>query len=352
MTRAITFAQGINEALHDKMSDDPSVIVIGLGVPDPKSIFGTTQGLSEVFGSARVFDMPTSENAVTGVCIGAALRGMRPVMTHQRVDFAFTAMDQMVNQAAKWHYTFAGKSSVPLVIRMVIGRGWGQGPQHSQSPQSVFAHFPGLKVVMPTFPADAKGLLTSAIEDDNPVIFLEHRWLHDISGPVPEGHHTTPLSQARVVKKGTDVSIVAISYMVIEALRAAEQLTASGISAEVIDIRTVSPLDEETILNSVRKTGRLIVADTAARSFGMSAEIIARTTESAWDQLKSPPVRVALPDIPVPTSPALANELYPCPEDLANAALTLFGLPLLPRPTADNSTIPLDVPNRGFTGPF
>ena len=226
------------------MAKDPSVYIMGLGVPDPKGVFGTTLGLQQKYGLKRVLDIPLSENAMTGVATGSALVGMRPIITHQRVDFALNAMEQMVNQAAKWHYMFGGQNRVPLVIRMIIGRGWGQGPQHPQSLQSWFAHVPGLRVVMPTTPHDAKGLLISSIEDDNPVIFIEHRWLHGISDHVPEGIYRVPLGKARVVREGRRVTIVATSYMVLESLRASETLSESGIEAEVIDVRCLRPLDD------------------------------------------------------------------------------------------------------------
>src|SRR6266540_875717 len=233
-SRDLKFVQALNEALDLCMAKDPRVFVIGLGAPDAAAIFGSTKGLVEKYGPRRVLDMPVAENAMTGVLVGAALRGMRPVMTHIRLEFAMLAIDQLVNQAAKWHYMFGGRASVPLVVRMVVGRGWGQGPQHSQSLQAWFAHVPGLKVVMPATPHDAKGLLISAIEDNNPVLYLEHRWLHNISGPVPEGVYRIPLGKGRIMRRGKDVTIVALSYMCLEALRAADVLAEQGIEAEVI----------------------------------------------------------------------------------------------------------------------
>src|ERR1051325_6323467 len=222
-TREITFAEAIRDATAICLRRDSRTIVIGLGVPDPKGIFGTTSKLVDEFGEDRVMDAPLCENALTGLVIGAALGGMRPILTHQRVDFALLSLEQIVNQAAKWYYMFDGKGgTVPIVIRMVIGRGWGQGPQHAQSLYSWFAHIPGLKVVAPASPADAKGMLIASVEDDNPVIFLEHRWLHGMKGPVPVGYHHVPLDKCRVARKGKDLTIVANSHMVIESLRAAE----------------------------------------------------------------------------------------------------------------------------------
>ena len=231
--RELKYFQAIHEALDLCLEKDSSVYVMGLGVPDPKGVFGTTVGLQKKFGEGRVMDMPTSENAMTGVAIGAALTGMRPVLVHQRIDFALLAMDQMVSQAAKWHYMFGGKMNVPIVIRMLVGRGWGQGPQHSQSLQAWFAHIPGLKVVMPATPFDAKGMLIASIEDNNPVIFIEHRWLHGVADAVPEAYYTVPIGKARVMRSGTDVTIVGTSYMALESLRAADILKDEGVSAEV-----------------------------------------------------------------------------------------------------------------------
>ena len=220
MPRQLKFYEAIREATDQKMAQDPNIYLMGLGVPDPKGIFGTTSGLAEKYGPNRVMDMPTSENAMTGIAIGSAILGMRPIMTHQRVDFFILALDQLINNAAKWHYMFGGQMKVPLVIRLIIGRGWGQGPQHSQSLHSFFAHVPGLKVVMPSTPQDAKGLLISAIEDDNPVVYLEHRWLHNTFGEVSPDPTPIPIGKAKIVRPGTDITIVAASHMVLEALAA------------------------------------------------------------------------------------------------------------------------------------
>ena len=351
MPRELKFHDAIREAIDICMARDSAVYIMGLGVPDPKGIFGTTLGLQGKYGPERVMDMPLSENALTGVAIGSALAGMRPIMTHQRIDFALLALEQLVNQGANWYYMFGGKQPVPLVVRMIIGRGWGQGAQHAQSLQAWFAHVPGLKVVMPAMPHDAKGLLVAAIEDDNPVMFIEHRWLHNMAGPVPEGHFRVPLGSARVVREGDAVTIVATSYMVIEALRAAELLAADGVSAEVVDVRSLRPLDEATILASVRKTGRCIAADTGWTSVGFAAEIVARVAEGAFESLVAPPVRIALPDCPTPTAPALAADYYPRAVHIASAAGRLLGLKKDYEAEAV-STIPLDVPDLSFTGPF
>ena len=353
MGREITYAQAILEATDQCMGKDSSVYIIGLGVPDPKGVFGTTLGLQDKYGDRRVMDMPVSENAMTGVAIGSAIRGMRPILTHQRIDFMLLSLDQIINNAAKWHYMFDGKMRVPMVIRLIVGRGWGQGPQHSQSLQALFAHIPGLKVVMPSTPNDAKGLLISSIEDDNPVIFLEHRWLHHVFGEVPEEIYRVPLGKANILKQGKDVTIVATSHMALESFRAARFLEAKGVEVEVVDLRTIKPLDEQTILNSVRKTGKLVVVDGGWKFLGLPAEIITMVIEKAFDHLKAPPCRVAFPDIPTPTSRVLSSEFYPGVINIVNAVNGLLGMPNVGEDELDLSQdVPKDIPDKSFTGPF
>ena len=350
-TRQLTFVQALNEALDLSMARDSKVIVMGLGASDPVAVFGSTAGLAAKYGPRRVLDTPVAENAMTGVAVGAALRGLRPVMSHIRLEFALVAIDQIVNQAAKWHYMFGGRASVPLVIRMIVGRGWGQGPQHSQSLQSWFAHVPGLKVVMPATPHDAKGLLITAIEDDNPVVFIEHRWLHSVRGPVPEGLYRVPIGPPNVLRPGRHVTVVATSYMTLEAVRAADALAPEGIELEVVDVRTLNPFDETLVLESVRKTGRLVVADTGWRSVGFAAEVIARVVERSLGDLKAPPVRITLPDVPTPTTRALANYYYPLVSDITAASRRLLGLPPRSAPEVMPDAF-LDVPDASFAGPF
>lgn len=350
MARQLKFYEAILEATDQCLASDPNVYIMGLGVPDPKGIFGTTLGLAKKYGDRRVMDMPTSENAMTGVAIGSALTGMRPILTHQRVDFALLSLDQIINNAAKWHYMFGGRLRVPLVIRLIIGRGWGQGPQHSQSLESIFGHIPGLKVVLPSTPHDAKGMLISAVEDDNPVIFLEHRWLHGIFGPVPEERYRVSLSQAQTLRTGTDVTIAACSYMTLEALKAAEILQEEGISAEVVDMRSLRPLNHEHVVSSVKRTGRLVVADMGWRSFGFGAELIARVCESGFSALKNAPVRVSPPETPVPSSWALSNHFYPGAGEISDCVRSMLGRAVSgPKPKRDR---PLDTPDKSFAGPF
>ena len=356
--RDITYAQAIREGLDNAMDRDSSVIVIGEGVPDPKAIFNTTAGLREKYGAQRVFDMPLAENGVTGICIGAALSGMRPVMIHQRIDFALLAMDQLVNNAAKWHYMFNGKASVPMVVRVIVGRGWGQGPQHSQSLQAIFAQVPGLKVIMPTTAYDAKGMLIAAIEDNNPVMFIEHRWLHQIKDNVPEEYYRVPLDLARVMHEGNAVTVAAFSYMTVESLLAAKALmSCMGISIEVLDMRSVSPLDVASVLISVQKTGRLIVADTAFYSGSIAGELISQVSEQAFGALKTNPVRITSPNHPTPTSHFMVEDYYPAPQTIADAVVEMLKIDKNSPNYLNMCEIlrrdgPHDTPSRSFTGPF
>ena len=348
----MNFATAINEALHEAMQRDSSVICYGLGVTDPKAVFGTTEGLEQRFGPERVFDMPTSENAMTGVAIGAALNGIKSVMTHQRIDFFLLAMDQLVNGAAKWHYMFGGQNSIPITIRLIIGRGWGQGPTHSQNLQAWFAHIPGLKVVMPTTPEDAKGMLLASIFDPNPVIFLEHRWLHNAVGEVPDGDFRVPLGKARIAKVGNDITLVAMSYMTVEALHAANYLEKQGIFCEVIDLRTIKPLDWQTVMDSVAKTGRILALDSGFTTGSVAGEIVARVAIEKFGDLKTAPARLAMPDVPEPTSVALTKGFYVRAADVAVKVMEMMGRDAgqvgqdLPEP------MPHDVPGEWFKGPF
>jgi pyruvate/2-oxoglutarate/acetoin dehydrogenase E1 component len=350
--REITFAQAINEATHQSMQEDPSVICFGLGVTDPGGIFGTTLGLEKAFGSERVFDMPTSENAMTGVAVGAAIAGLKPVMTHQRLDFFLLAMDQLVNSAAKWHYMFGGQFNVPITIRLIIGRGWGQGPTHSQNLQSWFSHIPGLKVVMPSTPSDAKGLLLASIADPNPVIFLEHRWLHNISEYVDEYSSKVELGKARIIRIGSQVTIISSGFLVLESIKAAEYLATNGISCEVIDLRSLNPIDWNTIFKSVEKTGRLIAIDSASITGSISGEIIARVSSEKFSFLKSSPVRLAQPDIPEPTSFELTREFYIRSKVIIMKILEMLNAKNQELERNYEDPIPHDIPGSWFKGPF
>ncbi len=352
MIQTKTYAAAINEALHIAMQYDPKVLCFGLGADDPKHIFETTVGLQEKFGEARVFDMPTSENAMTGMGIGVSFTGYRPVMTHQRLDFFLLAMDQLVNAAAKWYYMFGGKVSVPIVIRLIIGRGWGQGPTHSQNLQAWFAHIPGLKVVMPTRPADAKGLLLESIFDDNPVLFLEHRWLHNSEGDVPVGDYRVAIGKAHIAREGKDITLISMSYMTIEALRAASYLEKQGISCEIIDLRTIKPIDWDTIFTSIQKTKRLIVLDTGVTTGSVAGEIIARVYMDHFSLLIQPPVRIALPDNPEPTSFELTKYYYPCYINIIKSIASMLAINMDVNKLIEERPYLHDVPGDWFKGPF
>jgi pyruvate dehydrogenase E1 component beta subunit len=350
--RILTFAHAINEALVQSMKRDKSTFIIGLGVPDPKGVFGTTLGLQERFGANRVYDMPVSENAVTGVCVGAAISGMRPIMCHQRADFTLMGVDQIINNAAKWRYMFGGASGVPLTIRMIIGRGWGQGPQHSQNFQAMFANIPGLKVVTPTTPYEAKGLLSESIRSNDPVIFIEHRWLYGQVGDVPRRHYTLPFGKATTMRRGTDVTIVASMDAALEAVMVADKLRPLGLSVEVLSLPTVKPLDTGTILRSVRKTGRLLVIDSSWMHFGVSAEVAAVVANKGFKYLKKGVERLGLPDITAPTTPALSRKYYPSEADIGRALMRLTGKkPAIIKKAGLKKYVP-DVFNDTFRGPF
>lgn len=342
--RVLKFGEAIRAALFQAMEKDPSVFVMGIGVDDHKAVFGSTKGLLERFGKERVFDTPISEAAMTGAAIGAALGGMRPIHVHIRCDFLYLAMDQLFNMAAKWHSMFGGQMSVPIVIRAVIGRSWGQGAQHSQSLPSIFMHVPGIKVAMPTTAHDAQGLLLAAIADPNPVLLLEHRLLYDIPGHVPEPCAPVPFGQAAVRRAGKDITIVANSYMAVESLKAAEFLEAHGIQAEVVDPVSLAPLDEKTILASVRKTGLLLVVDTGWVTCGVSAEIAALAAEKAQPALKGPVRRMGMQHVACPVSKPLEQAFYPSARTIATEAFRMLGR----RPP----DVQAPVLTNNFKGPF
>jgi len=300
--KEIRYIKAINEALHEEMARDERVFVIGEDVGAPGGAFGGTRGLLQAFGERRVKDTPISESAIMGLALGAAMKGLRPVVEIMFADFLPVCMDQIVNQIAKTRFMFGGQFSAPLVIRAPGGGGLNAGPQHSQSLEAWFAHVPGLKVVMPATPSDAKGLLKSAIRDNDPVLFLEHKALYAMSGLIPEEEYLVPLGKADIRRAGGDVTIVTLSRMVQQTLDAAETLAAQGTDAEVIDLRSLTPLDKDTIFKSVEKTSRLVIAHEAVKSFGIGAEIAAMVSEEMIDVLDAPVVRVGAPFSPVPFS--------------------------------------------------
>ena len=318
--RTITYAQAIREAHAQLLGSDQRVFVVGQGLWSPWYAGGSLADLETEFGRERLLDSPVSENGVTGMAVGAALAGMRPIVFHPRMDFMLLAVDPIVNQAANWSYIFAGQVTVPLVIRAVINRGGEQGAQHSQALHAMFMHVPGLKVVMPASAADAKGLLIAAIADPGPVLYIDDRWLYDEAEEVPEEMYATPISRAAIRRPGSDVTIVAISWMVKLALEAAEELAGQGIEAEVVDLRSLKPWDQKTVLESVRKTGHAVVADPGWHTAGASAEIAATIAQGAFGSLRAPVERVTLPDAPAPTARTEESAYYPTPESIAQAA--------------------------------
>lgn len=309
--RVLTYVEALREAQAQLMASDPRVFVMGEGVDDAGGVFGSTLGLCEQFGKKRVMDLPIAENGMTGVAIGAAAAGMRPIFVHMRMDFLPMCMDQIVNHAAKWHYMTGGGVHVPLVIRAIIGRGWGSAAQHSQSLYGMLQAVPGIKIIAPATPYDVKGLLVQAVADGNPVLCVEHRWIYDALGPVPEEIYNVPLGEGIVRAAGSDVTVVAVSHMLYEAIKAARRLAEEGISVEVIDPRTLVPLDMAIIEKSVRRTGRLVVAEPACRTGGIAAEIACRIAEQDPGMLKTGFRRIGFADTPTPCSPVLEALYYP-----------------------------------------
>jgi len=317
--RQLSYAQAIREGHAQLLASDARVFVCGQGLWSPWYAGGSFENLDAEFGRDRLLDTPVSENAVTGMAVGAALAGMRPIVFHPRMDFMLLAVDPIVNQAANWSYLFGGKIGVPLVVRAVINRGGEQGAQHSQALHAMFMHVPGLKVVMPSTPADAKGLLAAAVEDPNPVLYIDDRWLYDVRGDVPEPLYTTPIGRAAVRRTGSDVTLVGISYMAHLAVEAARDLAHEGIECDVIDLRSLKPWDQDLVLQSVRKTRHAVIADGGWRTAGAAAEIAATVAEEAFHDLEAPVARVTLPDAPAPTSRNQERAYYPTPATLADA---------------------------------
>jgi pyruvate/2-oxoglutarate/acetoin dehydrogenase E1 component len=323
-TREITYLEAVREALSQEMRRDPEVFLIGEDIGVYGGAFGVTQGMLEEFGPERVRDTPISEAAIAGAATGAALMGMRPVMEVMFMDFIAISMNQLVNQAAKIHFMFGGKACIPMVIRAPAGSGTGAAAQHSQSLEAWFINIPGIKVVAPSTPYDAKGLLVTAIRDNNPVLFMEHKLLYRAKGPVPEELYTIALGEAEVKREGCDLTIIAYSVMLPRALEAAKQLAAEGVEVEVVDPRSLKPLDKETIIHSVSKTGRVLVVHESPQTGGFGGELAAVVTESeAFDYLDAPIRRLAGRDIPIPYNRTLERAAVPQVEDIVAAARTL-----------------------------
>ena len=317
--RQIPDVRAINEALQQVMRTDGKVFLIGQGVTSPWYVGSATVGLIDRFGHDRVIDTPVSENGITGAAVGAAFTGMRPVLVHPRMDFMYYAMDQIANHAANWYYMFGGQVNVPMTIWAIINRGGEQAAQHSQALQAMFTHIPGLKVVMPSTPYDAKGLLVASIKDNNPVVYIDDIWLYNLEGVVPEDIYSIPIGKGIVRREGKDITVVATSYMVHEAMKAAENLVSENIDVELVDLRSLKPLDDDLLFKSIRKTRRLVIADGGWKTCGMAAEVSARIAESdVFKRLKAPIMRVSLPDTPAPASSILEHVYYKNSKDIVS----------------------------------
>ena len=343
------FSEIINKTLKKIMKNNKKVICFGLGVTDPKGIFGTTLDLQNEFGEHRVFDTPASENALTGFAIGASLNGYIPILTHQRIDFALLSLDQIINGAAKYYYMYGGKINVPICIRLIMGRGWGQGPTHSQNFNSIFAQIPGLKVVVPSLPNDAKNLLYSSILDPDPVIFLEHRWLHFTKGPIDNKYKENEIGKSKVIVKGKHLSLCTMSYMVIEAIKASKILKDSGIEIEIIDLRTIRPIDFKTIDKSLSKTSALLCVDPGADNFSISNTIISYYALKN-KKFKYKPEIIAMPNSSEPTSHYMTKDFYNDYKTIVNKVFKIFKIKKnIKFEILDKNH---DVPSSTFQGPF
>ena len=324
--RMLSYSRAVAEALAEEMRRDPTVVLWGLDIGPYGGAFAATTGLYEEFGPERVIDMPISEAGFTGLGVGAAATGMRPVVEIMFCDWLTIASDQLVNQAATMRYMFGGEIMMPLTIRTTMGGYLSAAAQHSKCVESVYCFFPGFKVVAPSTPYDLKGLLKSAIRDNNPVIFFEHKRLYEVKGPVPEEEYTIPLGVADIKREGKDVTLVTYAYMVTKALAAAEKLAQDGIDVEVLDLRTLDPLDEEAILNSIKKTNRLVIAQEAWRDCSVSSEVAALAVEKGFDYLDAPVVRVTAEDVPHPFSPVLEERMLPSEKDIVVAVKRVTGM--------------------------
>ena len=345
-----TFSESINLGLKEAMRKDKKMICYGLGINDPKKIFGTTKDLKKLFGNKRVFDTPTSENALTGIGVGAAISGIRTVITHQRLDFSLLSMDQIINSAAKWRYMFGGKVSVPLTIRMIVGRGWGQGPTHSQNLSSLFCNIPGLKVVVPTFAKDAKRLLIKSIFDPNPVIFLEHRWLHQIKDKDFVSSLPNKLSFSNVIKKGKDITIVSMSYLTLEAIKASRILAENNIDCEIIDLVSLKPINYNPIFKSIKKTKKLLVLDSGFPFGSIASEITSVVVRKMFKNLNVAPEIMTMPDIPEPKSFQLTKNLYITDKKIVKKVSKILQKKIQKKLTYKKQHH--DTPGEWFKGPF
>lgn len=354
MKKILNFVDVLNFTLIEQMKKNSKIITFGLGIDDPKNIFGTTKNLHKKFGSSRVFDTPTSENAMTGIGVGLSLDGFIPIMVHQRLDFFLLAMDQLVNSAAKWRYMFGGKNNVKMLIRLIIGRGWGQGPTHSQNLQTWFAHVPGLKVLSPTFPLDARRCIINALNENGPVIFLEHRWLHSVKEKIDLNKKINPtkIGKGNVLNSGSDLTIISHSYSTIEILKIYEILKKNKINFEHIDLISLKPIDIKLIEKSLRKTGKLLILDNSSTSFcSIGSEIISQLTRINKNIFKKEPILLTLPDLPNPTSHYLSKEFYISSEKILLNIGNLCSRKIKFNKLNMKKEIH-DIPDQDFKGPF
>ena len=356
--RKNSFIDAMSEALVQSMKKDKNVVILGEGVTDVKGIFSSTNAALKKFGHQRVIETPTSENALTGIQLGMSLVGKKPILMHARVDFSLLGFDQLINNASKWHYMFGGQMNVPIVIRLIIGRGWGQGPQHSQSLESVFSHFPGLKIVVPSTAKDCKGLMAASIFDKNPVVFIEHRWLHYYSSNFKKNFYKIDLNNSVDVKKrGKDLTILSSSIMLIESLKSAKILKKYGIDIEVLDLRVLRPLKLDKLYSSLKKTKKFIFVDNGWKTFGVGSEIFASILEKKIT-LKNTPLRLASKDYPTPSSPHLSKSYYITIRDICEEVCKCLSvkknkkLKILRECEEIMSKVPHDLPDLNFKGPF
>jgi acetoin:2,6-dichlorophenolindophenol oxidoreductase subunit beta len=352
----VTYSDAIKQTMIEEAQNDKSIIFFAQGLTDPTGVFGTFKDIEKFVEKDRLIEIPVSENGSVGIAIGSAISGMKPIVTFHRVEFALLAMEQIINNAAKTSFLSAGKENVPIVIRLIIGRGWGQGPNHSQSLEVFFAHIPGLKVIAPTFPKDAKGMMLSAIRDKNPVIILEHRWCHYLQDKIKYNNYLTPLDGPKIIKKGKDFTIVCVSYMSIEALIASSFLEKINISLEIIDLRVLRPLKIDKILKSVNKTKLLMTVDLGYKSFGICSEILATLFCSQKVSLKHTPIRLGMAEKPTPSSRGLIEGHYPNSIDIIREVGKVLQVDKLKLDniikSAKLTLPPIDVPNNIFKGPF
>jgi len=356
--RVISSGQAINEAFAIIGERNKDVLLFAEGIDDPSAMYGTTKNLRGVYGDDRIIEMPIAENGLCGIAIGAAMSGKRPVISFHRVEFALLAMEQIINNAAKMHYVSNGAHKAPIVLRLVIGRGWGQGPEHSQSLETLFSYIPGLKVLMPVFPSDYKGMLIAAIEDNNPVIIIEHRWSHYVKGHVEPGYYKSDITKPARIKTGSDCTVVASSYSVLDALKAAEALEKIGVGVELFDLRVTRPLVLGDIETSVKKTGRLVTVDTGYKTLGIGSEIVSCIVQSCFKSLKAAPSRIGLPDHPTPSSRGYLQGLYPDAAKVIASVCETLGLSEDKQSAAVaalksmTNDLPIDIPDPAFQGPF